>query len=204
MHRSANAARKTKIQCQELFTSSQPPASAHHQHHQREHARRLDLVEAVADHRPDHHHSRRAAERLREAQRHELVDRSGGRAPQRGDREQRDAGDERRLAAVAVGDRAEGELPEREAEKVGGERVLHARRAGAELGLQRGQRRQVHVDRERADRHDQPEHQGEPRYPFTHETGYFARPGPVAVLPGGVSLPSALARCLLRPERWVP
>jgi hypothetical protein len=49
---------------------------------------------------------------------------------------------------------------------------------GGELGLEHRQRRQVHVERERAERHDGAEHEREPayaaelpaRYPFTHRT----------------------------------
>ena len=138
---------------------------AHHQHHEREHPRRLDLVEAIPDHRADHHHPRSAAERLRETQHHEVIDGASEDAARRGDREHRDAAQERRLAAVAVGDRAEQQLPEREAEQIGRQGVLHARRRHRELGRERQQRRQIHVDRERAQRHHQAENQREPPYP---------------------------------------
>ena len=53
---------------------------------------------------------------------------------------------------------------EREAEQIGRQGVLHARRRHRELGRERRQRRQVHVDRERPQRHDQAEDEGEPPY----------------------------------------
>ena len=135
---------------------------AHDEHHEREHARRLHLVEAIADHRADDDHARRAAERLREAQQHEVLDRPGERAAERCEREEHEPAHERRLAAIAIGDRAEEELTEGESEQIGRERALHARRAHRELGGERRQRGKVHVDGERADRHHQAKDEREP------------------------------------------
>jgi hypothetical protein len=42
--------------------------------------------------------------------------------------------------------------------------MLHPRRIGRELGGERRQRREIHVDGERACRHHQAENQRKPRY----------------------------------------
>jgi len=131
---------------------------------------RLQGVEPVADHRADHDHARRAAQRLGEAQQHEAVDAVGERAARRGKREDAEPDEERPLAPEAVRERAERELPQPHAEQVSRHGVLHPRRAGGEFRLQGRQRRQVHVQGERPGRHDCPEHEREPGYPFTHST----------------------------------
>jgi hypothetical protein len=150
---------------------------AHHQHHEREHLRRLDGVEAVPDHRAHDHHDRGAAERLREAQQHEGVDVLRERATHRRGREDREPDEERRLAAEAVAERPHRELADRHAEEIRRDGLLDARRRGRELRLEHRQRRQVHVERERAERHDRAQDEREPpysaelvRYPFTHRT----------------------------------
>ena len=131
---------------------------------------RLQGVEPVADHRADHDHARRAAQRLREAQQREAVDAVGERAARRREREQAEPGEERPLAPEAVREGAEGELPQPHAEQVSRHGVLHARGADREFRFQGRQRRQVHVQGERPGRHDRPEHEREPGYPFTHST----------------------------------
>src|SRR5207244_4797803 len=103
-------------------------------------------------------------------QQREAVYAVGERAARRREREQAEPGEERPLAPEAVSEGAEGELPEPHAEQISRHGVLHPRRAGREFRFQGRQRRQVHVQGERPGRHDCPEHEREPGYPFTHST----------------------------------
>ena len=72
---------------------------------------------------------------------------------------QRRGEDERQAAADLVAPRADDELAEAEADHGAGERELHGRGGDAELVLQHGERRQVEVDRERAERRERAEHE---------------------------------------------
>src|SRR3546814_4812641 len=62
-----------------------------------------------------------------------------------------------RAAPVAIGDRPIDQLTDRQADEEERQRALHRCRVGREVDLQRRKTRQVHVDRQRTDRDDQPD-----------------------------------------------
>ncbi len=125
---------------------------AHHQQHARQHLDRGGGIEQVAHHGARRHHAGAGAQRLEQSQAGERADRRCQGAAERGDGEQHQTGIERRLAAEAVGQRSEESLPRGEAEEERRQGALGRRSAGGEVVRQRGQRRQVHVDRERRER----------------------------------------------------
>src|SRR5262249_14602911 len=77
--------------------------------------------------------------------------RTNGDAAEGGDGEQAQAGIERRLASEAVEQRAIEELADREPDEITRDRQRDLRRRGAEIACDLRKRRQIHVDRERAD-----------------------------------------------------
>jgi hypothetical protein len=92
------------------------------------------------------------------------------RAGQSGDQVQGEAADQHRPAAIAVGQRAADQLRGAETEDEQGQRLLHRRRADAEIQCHAGQRGQVKVGRQRLQHHatgDQPE-QGGGAHRFAH------------------------------------
>ena len=75
-----------------------------------------------------------------------------------GDREDDEAAIHDRLAAIHVGQRPDDQRPDGEGEEDDDEAHLHGERAGAEIGADGRQGRQVHVDCEGADGRNQAEH----------------------------------------------
>ena len=75
----------------------------------------------------------------------------------------RDAGQQGRAAADGVGERADQQLAERQADQGAGEGELHRRGGGLQVVGDRRQRRQVHVDGERPERDEETEHEHEGR-----------------------------------------
>ena len=134
--------------------------NAEHQHEQRHQARGLGAGVQVAHDGARNGHAGGSAKALQEAQRHQGVDVGGQRATDAGEREQGQAGVERRLAAHHVGHRAVEQLPQTDGEEERSEGELHRPHLGAQAAPDVGQRGQVHVDGEGADGREQAQHQG--------------------------------------------
>ncbi len=154
----------------------------HHQHELAHHPRRRVPVRQVADNGARDHHAGRAADRRQQPHRRQR--REVGR--QRAARSRpavysRGAGDQRPAPAEPVGQRALGDLPDREPQEPGGERDLRRARPPAERRLDRGERRQVHVGRDRPDRREQPEQRRQPRgeHSSVHAAVRHRRPAPI-------------------------
>ena len=130
-----------------------------HQHHHRHQPRRLRPAVQVADDRPRDHHHRGGADPLHQPRRDQRPDRRRKRAAERADEEDREPDIERRLAPELVRQRPIDELRHAESGEERRQRELRRLRRGAEIGRHLRQRRQVHVDRERPDRAEQPDHQ---------------------------------------------
>ena len=119
--------------------------------HLRHHALGIGQRKQVADDGARNHHTGARADTLQGAKEHQLTDRLRQRAAHRGQREQRDAGQQYRAAPEAVGQRAMEEVHDREAEQVARQRLLHLHRRGADGRGDARKRWQVGVDRERTD-----------------------------------------------------
>ena len=119
--------------------------------HLRHHALRVGRREHVADHRSrddDAGAGRHALQCTEEDQRADML---GQRAAGRRQREHRDAGQHHRTAAETVGQRAVEQVHDREAEQIGRQGLLHLDRGRADRSCDAGERRQIGVDRERAE-----------------------------------------------------
>ena len=106
---------------------------------------------AVADdgHRQDH--PGRGAEALHEPQAGEHGDVGGERQSDGHDDVDCQTGQERAASTEGVGDRPDGQLPEREAGQRRGDRQLHGRGGRVQVGGDLGERGEVGVERQRAD-----------------------------------------------------
>ena len=158
-----------KMPSHEVSASSCPPitgredrAEPGHEHQRREQARGRRAGAHVAHHRARDHDPAGAGQPLHEAQPDQHAHARGARAQQRRQRVGQHRHDQRQAAAEPVAERPEQQLPEREPGDAGGQRELDGRRAGVQRAGDLRERRQVHVDRQRADRVDRPEHDDEP------------------------------------------
>jgi hypothetical protein len=142
--------------------SDERAESGHHRDHA-ERAYRGVAEREVGRNRPGDDDARRAGEALHDAQRDEQFDvrREHHRDRRRG--EHREANEQHGPSPEPVRERAIDELAGRHAEEERRERELHGSGSGAEGGRDLGERREVHVGRERADRGDEPEHREEQR-----------------------------------------
>ena len=136
-------------------------AAERRRHHRRERRDRAhagefaagaDAVIEIAHHGARQHRSGGHAQRLQAAQRDQHLDRGREYAAEADRDIERERRKQHRLAADMVGDRPIDDLADGEAEQVAGERQLHLRRRRAEHPADLRQRRQVEVDRHRADR----------------------------------------------------
>ena len=133
----------------------------HHEHQHRQHADRTGLIEVIAHDRARDHDRRAAAEGLEEPERNQRVDALGPRASDRRDHEQRQSEIQDRLAAEPIRQRPVESLADRDADEVRREARLDDARGRAELARDGRQRRQVHVDRQRANRRQRAKNQRE-------------------------------------------
>ena len=122
---------------------------AHHQHHARNHVRALGRAVQVAHHSRGDHHAGTRTQRLQEAPHDQRINRGGRGATDRRQHEQHHADQQHGSAAVAIGQRAIENLPDRQAQEERRQRQLHARGIGGKRLGQSGQRWQVHVHAER-------------------------------------------------------
>ena len=134
---------------------------AHHQHEHRQHPDRSDLIEIVSDHRTGNDDRRAAAESLQKAERDQRAYAPGPRTRHGRHDKDREAEQERRLPSDRVGQRSVERLSNGHPGKVGGEADLHRCGVGAKLAADRGQRRQIHVDGQRAHRRQRSQDQCE-------------------------------------------
>ena len=152
----------------------------------------------VADHRDGHHHAAGGAHALQTAGDTEQLDVRREQAQQRGDHVQHDAGHQRPATAQRIRQRTDDQLADRQPGQRPGQRQLrHRRRHRQVLGDPR-QRRQIHVDGERAQRHQRAQHHDHPQIGS-------ARPVSVA-LPcstPGAAMPGSTRRKIL-PDRHRP
>jgi hypothetical protein len=157
-----NAARPTECRLQH--------AAERRRDHRRErrdraHAGKLaagaDAVVEIAHHRAREHRRRGHAQRLQAAQRDQHLDRGREYAAQTHRDIERERRNQHRLAADVVGDGSVHDLPDGETEQVAGQRQLHLCRRRAEHPADLGQRRQVEVDRHRADRGQERQQRGQ-------------------------------------------
>ena len=124
---------------------------AHDQDQRGKGARRFARAAAVAHHGAGDDHAGGTAQRLQHAPGGEGGDVVGQRAAERRQREQRQPGVQRRLAAEAVGQRPPDQLAAGHADEEAGQREFGAAGGRGQIPLQRRERGQIHVDRERAD-----------------------------------------------------
>ena len=108
--------------------------------------------EQVADDRARQHPDRAGADALKKPEGKQRVDRRRERAARGAKREEEDPGQHHRLAAEAVGERADDERRGREAGEKDGDGGRGLRLGGAEIGLEEPEARQRHVDRQRRQR----------------------------------------------------
>ncbi len=134
------------------------------EHHRRHQPRRLRPGMQVADHRARDHHHHRGPEALHQPRRHQRADARREGAAEGPGEEDRQPDIERRLAAELVAERAIGQLRDAEGGKEQAERRLHRLGAGAEVGGDMRQRRQIHVDRERPDGAEQADDQRDAKH----------------------------------------
>ena len=149
--------------------------NAEHQHDQRHQPRRVRARMQVAHDRARDGHAGAGADALDEAGDDQPFDRGRQTASDRADRVKRHAEIERRPPAMAVGDRPVNDLAARDREEERDEAALRGSGRGPEIGGNRGQCRQVHVDRERADRGQQAQHDRVAREASSHVSRTFGR-----------------------------
>jgi len=132
---------------------------AHDQDQRRKHPRRLLAAIEVAHHGSRKHRPDTSAQCLHHAPEHHLRHRGRHRAAGGTDAEQDHAQGDRALAAIAVADRPPEQLADAEADEEGGEGQLDAGDTGVQFAADGRQRRQVHVRRDRGERHQRAENQ---------------------------------------------
>ena len=165
----ASTTSAANTQCHEACSSTAAPSDgathrrdAEHQHQPRQHRRRRVVLEQVADHRDRHHHRRGRAHALQHPRDAQHRDVRGEQAQQRRHHVQHDAGHQRPAAAQRVRQRTDDQLSQRQPGQRAGQRQLRHRRRHRQVVGDLRQRRQVHVDRQRAQRDEQPQHHDHP------------------------------------------
>jgi hypothetical protein len=118
------------------------------------------LIEVAHD-GPRQHRRGGDAERLQAAQRHQHLDRGGKGAAQAHREIERERGEQHRFAPDVIGNRSVHDLADGEAEQIARQGQLHLRHRGAEHTADLRQRRQIEVDRHRADRGQQGQQRGQ-------------------------------------------
>ena len=130
-----------------------------HHVHQCQHPGGLAQRIEVAHHGPSQHRRGAAAEGLEHPQQDQLPRAVGQRAGQAAEQVQGDTGQQHRAPAETVGQGAVEQHADAEADQEAADAPLHLGIAGAEIGGDRRQARQVHVDRQRAERHQRRQQQ---------------------------------------------
>jgi hypothetical protein len=123
-----------------------------HEHHRRQHVRGAVACVEVAHDRAWHDHDGRHRDRLHEACGNERNERRRQRARDRRGDEQQQAEDQRRLAAIAIGDRPCDELCDAPTQHVYGDRELDLLGRRRQRVRHRRHRREVDVHRQRRQR----------------------------------------------------
>ena len=129
-----------------------------HQHQSRHDPGHRDPGEQVPDDRHRHHRQRRPGQALHDPHPGEHADGGGDRAQQRGPGVRGEADHQRPASAEGIGERADHQLPDGQAEKHAGQRQLDRGVAGGQVVGDPRERRQVHVDAQRAQRDERAQH----------------------------------------------
>jgi hypothetical protein len=115
----------------------------------------------IAHHSARQHDGARAAEGLQKAQADQRIDRSRNGAADRGEHVNDQRRQQHRPAAEPVGDRPVEDLPDGKAEQIARDRQLHLQCWHLQHAADVGQRRQIHVHRQRPERGQKRQQQSE-------------------------------------------